>query len=216
MKYIFLKNNIPSKELIIFFSGWGLEDNILKLIDHHDSNCLYFYDYRDLTMSPEAVRIIKTYQTKQIISWSMGVMVASLFKDLLIDCQQKIALCGSGIAVNDNYGIPLKAYQLTMESFSEKVMYEFIKKMRIPESATNQLVFKQPIAEKLAELRFLISVKINKPLKYDKVLIAKKDRIFPRQNLENYWRSQQSNIVMIDCGHYPFKEYSSWQQILEL
>ena len=216
MKHVFFESNRNSKKLVIFFSGWGLEENIFKNIDNNGYNALCFYDYRELSIAHEALDIINRYIEKYLISWSMGVMVSSLFGELLSDCSQKIAICGSQRAVDNDYGIPVNSYRLTVDNFSDKVMQRFIEKMDLPDSISKELKFNQSLAEKLEELKSLGQMNISPPLTYDKVLIGRDDKIFPLKNLQTYWNVQGCSPTILSCGHYPFVKYNSWHHILEL
>ena len=42
MKYKWL-NNVKNKKLIIFFNGWGMDENVVKHLDCEDYDVLMFY-----------------------------------------------------------------------------------------------------------------------------------------------------------------------------
>ena len=47
MKYKWLNRN-NNQKLIVFFNGWGIDENIVKHLDCEDYDVLMFYDYNTL------------------------------------------------------------------------------------------------------------------------------------------------------------------------
>ena len=76
MKYKWL-NKKENNELIIFFNGWGMDESVVNHLDYENYDVLMFYDYNSLETDFNFEKI-KNYK-KHLISWSMGVMTATLF-----------------------------------------------------------------------------------------------------------------------------------------
>ena len=81
MKYKWLNKN-NNQKLIVFFNGWGMDENVVKHLDTEDYDVLMFYDYNTLD-SDFDFSLINNYRQKNIIAWSMGVMVAACLAPLL-------------------------------------------------------------------------------------------------------------------------------------
>ena len=53
-----------------------------------------------------------------------------------------------------------------------------------------------------------------KNFNFDKVILTKKDRIFPYTYQANIWATHK-NKLELECGHFPFFEFSDFDEILE-
>ena len=47
MKYKWL-NRRENKKIILFFNGWGMDENVVKHLDSEDYDVLMFFDYKTL------------------------------------------------------------------------------------------------------------------------------------------------------------------------
>ena len=54
-----------------------------------------------------------------------------------------------------------------------------------------------------------------KNFEFDKVVITKKDRIFPYSSQSNFW-ARHANKLELECGHFPFFEFKDFDAILEV
>ena len=77
-------NQQGNENLIVFFSGWSFDENPFKKIDCSDYDILMVYDYNDLK-EPLQLNELGGYKSKTLISWSMGVFVAYLLRNLFFD-----------------------------------------------------------------------------------------------------------------------------------
>jgi Uncharacterized protein conserved in bacteria len=81
MKSVFLNNN-NTENLIVFFSGWGMDvepfKNKLDKVSNADICICYDYNDMDLNIEP-----LKRYKHTTIIAWSLGVFAASFYADKL-------------------------------------------------------------------------------------------------------------------------------------
>ena len=80
MRYKWL-NHKDNHKLIVFFNGWGMDECVVKHLECEDYNVLMFYDYNTLDVDFD-FSILNIYPEKNLIAWSMGVMVASLIQPL--------------------------------------------------------------------------------------------------------------------------------------
>lgn len=204
MKYKFFDKN--NKKLIIFFNGWGMDEVIISHLDREDFDLLVLYDYRDLELDISNINLEK-YSEKYIIAWSMGVMVSTLFN--FKDTNSKTAINGTPMAIDDNYGIPLKIYNLTIKGFSELSLKKFMKRM-FDENPPIEKFSNRDLDSQKEELVALLSYKGNDSTKFDRMIVSDSDNIIPTKNQLNYWR----NPEIIEGGHCPFFKYNSWKELL--
>ncbi|MBE7710879.1 MAG: DUF452 family protein [Cyanobacteria bacterium SIG31] len=220
MKYKYLNQN-NNQKLIIFFNGWGMDENVVKHLDCEDYDVLMFYDYNTLetdfnwdllNISPE----------KNLIAWSMGVMVGSLIKPLTRHFVSPSPSKGEGkcVAINgtlkpidENYGIHPKIYDLTIKGFNEKGRDKFIKSMfdvQPPPAFQAPSHLERDIKNQLSELIALKNYKTDNEFRYNKVLISNNDKIIPTKSQIAFWGIEPN----LTAGHCPFFQFSKWSELL--
>jgi len=209
MKYSWL-NRKQNDKLIIFFNGWGMDEKSVSRLDCGDFDVISFHDYRNLEAEwPE----LGTYKSKFLAAWSMGVFVASLFRERLEDTCVKIALNGTQKPVDDEFGIPSAVYDLTVKNFNELSCKKFVKRMfagdvlpvlsgRTPEELRQELI----------SIRDYSGAGY---LPFDKVFISGSDKIVPPKNQLGFWQASGCvSIKNLQGGHYPFVNFKKWNDIL--
>ena len=203
MKYKWLNRN-GNREIIIFFNGWGMDENVVSHLQCDKYDVITFFDYNNLDTDFEFEELEK-YSKKYLISWSMGVMVASLF-NLSVD--KSIAINGTLTPIDDNYGIPEKIYDLTEKGLTEASIKKFVSKMFL----TSDMRFScnRSFESRKNELSALKKYQSNKDFKYDDVYISSYDKIIPTQNQVAFWNKEPN----LKSGHCPFFEFSSWEELV--
>ena len=206
MKYKWLNKteNQFNKKLIVFFNGWGMDENIVNNLSCENYNVLMFYDYNNLDVNFD-FSILKEYLEKYLVAWSMGVMIATLFD---LDYKSRIAINGTLKPIDDKYGIPSKIYNLTLKGFSPIGAQKFIKNM-FKENYDLPKINRDFEGQK-TELEALTHYKANMNFKYDKVLISSEDKIIPTKNQVKFWNMKPN----IDSGHAPFNNFTKWSELL--
>ena len=208
MKFEWL-NKKNNKNIIVFFSGWGSGPDSIKL-QTSEYDVLYIYDYRSF----ERLDIdFSIYEKKYLIAWSMGVFVCNFYYDKFKNFDKFIAVNGTQNPINDDFGIPVIVYDLTINNFNELSCAKFIKKMSVSLNTDDYCT--RSIEELKQEL---ISIKQLKPenfLTFNKAIISLKDRIIPSKNQINWWRSQNVQTKEIEnAQHYIFDLYKNWSDLL--
>lgn len=203
MKYKWLQSN-NSRKLIIFFNGWGMDENVVKHLDTEDFDVLMFYDYNTLKTDFN-FSSLNIYPQKYLVAWSMGVMTATLFN---IDYTSKTAINGTLKPIDDNYGIPKRIYDLTLRGFSPRGAEKFIKNMFIEECElpTSHRDFEN----QKSELEALTHYQANQDFKYDRIILSSEDKIIPTKNQMAFWNIEP-NII---SGHAPFYHFKKWSELL--
>lgn len=212
MQYFYLDNH--SKELIVFFAGWGCDEN--QFVNLHDNkDVLILYDYRDLLPDFD----FSKYDNIYVIAYSAGVFVAAIFADFLPNVRQKIALCGNPYLFAEKLGISPKTIQVFREitldnylDFRRKYMvfsdeeyerYNKLESLRTVESCQNELVSLQKMYQKEKG-------KIN-PL-FDKAIAAENDLIFNLKAQENFYKDKLQ--VIKNAKHHIFFHFNSFADML--
>ena len=210
MKYKWL-NKTNSDKLIIFFNGWGMDENIVSGLDFDGHDVVMFYDYNSFDTDFD-FSIINTYPTKHLVAWSMGVMTASVFCCKYENkFNSSTAIAGTPYPIHDDYGIPKKIYNLTVKGFNEQSSKKFMERMF--NSETDTKIFSDRSFENIkSELSALMSYEPNPDLKYTRVIIPDNDNIIPTKNQKNYWGN--IGYEVISSAHCPFMLYNKWSELI--
>lgn len=203
MEYKWL-NKKQNEKLIVFFNGWGMDESVVEHLDSRDYDVLMFYDYNTLKTNFNFSGL-DTYKYRHLISWSMGVMTATLFN---IKYNSSTAINGTLKPIDDNFGIPKKIYNLTIRGFNEKGAEKFIKNMFDTELELPEI--KRNLKNQKEELSALKEYKANENFKYTKIFISDNDKIIPTKSQTAFWK-QEPNLK---SGHCPFLLFKTWEELL--
>ena len=214
MEYYWL-NKKNNNKLIIFFAGWSFDEHPFKFLKCEDFDVLMFYDYSELNIGQ-----IQEYDEYFLISWSMGVFCAYQLKDKLPKFSKKIAINGTPFPVDDEYGIPLKPFLLTLRHAEKGLEGKFYRNIFDTheefERYTHTQV-KRSIANRVLELNLLYERSKNTPHSYihyfDNALISRNDRIIPFKNQMKFWTGK-AQTELLDSGHFPYYNFKCWNEIL--
>ena len=205
MKYKWL-NRGENNKIILFFNGWGMDENVVKHLDCEDYDVLMFYDYNTLETDFDW-DLLNIYPEKNIIAWSMGVMVGGKYLDKLGALKQTVAINGTLKPIDENYGIHPKIYDLTIKGFNEKGRKRFIDSMF---NKTTDINCNREIDEQHSELIALKNYQANEAFEYNKVLISDNDKIIPTKSQVAFWGIEPN----LKGGHCPFFQFKKWSELL--
>lgn len=210
-------NKQNNSKLIIFFAGWSFDENPFKFLAYENFDVLIVCDYSTID---ENIEKFTSYKEINLIAWSMGVFVAYLLKDKLPKFNKKIAINGTPLPVNDEFGIPIKPFLLTLRHaktglegkfyqniFDTKEEFEKYSTMSVNRSIENRETELKSLYDKIR------SAEINYSRFYDKALISSRDKIIPTKNQINFWQNN-AEIEMLESGHFPYYNFKSWNEIL--
>ena len=218
MKTEFISHNKNS--LIIFFCGFYTDANCFIEFDNGKSDLLFVYDYSDMQTNPLEYFDFLGYTQISVIAYSYGVWALNYVynQDLLPQIDSSCALCGTFCPIDNEYGVNEKVYEIMMRSLNADTIDKFEKKMAIGSSSPLNIKSANRKIENL--LDELLNIKIvtkntwfKKNFDFDKVVLAKKDRIFPYSSQSNFWAAHR-NKVELECGHFPFFEFRDFDEIL--
>ena len=209
-------NKKGSGRVIVFFHGWGMDAAGVSHLQMED-DVLMCYDYRSLDFDfPD----LGHYRCIYVVAWSMGVWAADrVISRLEMKPERCVALNGTTRPVDDEYGIPVKIYELTEKGMNERGREKFF--LRMPDGADECRKFSgqkpnrgiEEVCEELCRIRELCSG-VKGKLNWDKSYISEKDSVFPAQNQLNWCRKEGIPAVSLPGGHYPFYRFRSWREIL--
>lgn len=210
-------NKQNNSKLIIFFAGWSFDENPFKFLACENFDVLIVYDYSTID---ENIEKFTSYKEINLIAWSMGVFVAYLLKDKLPKFNKKIAINGTPLPVNDEFGIPVKPFLLTLRHAKtglEGKFYQNIFDTKEEFEKYSTMLVNRSIENRETELKSLYdkiqSAEINYNRFYDKALISSRDKIIPTKNQINFWQNN-AEIEMLESGHFPYYNFKSWNEIL--
>lgn len=127
MKTFWLNKKNNSK-LILFFAGWGMDENPFEHLTTADYDVLIVYDYSELSFKEN----LSQYDEITLIAWSMGVLTASLVCQNL-NIKSAIAVNGTQNPINAKFGINPKMYRLTLDNLTEATRDKFFQNMFLDE-----------------------------------------------------------------------------------
>lgn len=219
MQYYWLndRNKENRKKLIIFFCGWSFDNYPFKTLDCGDYDILMFYDYKNHNIPIE----IPQYEEYYLVTWSMGVYIAYLLKDMLPDFKLKIAIDGTPFPIHNELGIPERTFELTLRNVDTGLQGKFQRNL-FKEEKDYEKYLQNPVQRKIPEqaqeLRdlkdFISKADISYEKYYDRAIISETDKIVPTKNQVNCWKNRAS-VIMIDSGHFPFYSFNGWDDILK-
>lgn len=210
-------NKKGNSRVIVFFNGWGMNGQVVKHLNTK-ADVLMFYDYRKL--AAETGTDLSAYAEIYVVAWSMGVWAATqLLPSLNIQPVKLIALNGTERPVDDQYGIPVRVYELTEKGMTGKGREKFVLRILDNQEEKQGADFTEralpEVCEELVIIRKLSTGATNE-LKWDKVYLSEKDVIFPVANQERWWQGRVPEIQMLSGGHFPFYRFKSWEEIIEV
>ena len=218
MQYCWL-NKKNNKKLIVFFCGWSFDEKPFEGLQCNDNNVVVIYNYKTIE---KLVDIFEGYEKYYLISWSMGVYIAYLLRDSLPLFEKKIAINGTPFPVDNELGISIKTFELTLKyvdsglkgKFQQNLFkahddYEKYLTSPVARSIENR-------AEELISLdTFIKGREVEYSKFYDCAIVSDTDKIIPTRNQVRCWEKFDTPIAMMDSGHFPFYEFTSWNEILD-
>ena len=204
MRYKWL-NKVNNQKLIIFFNGWGMDEKVVAHLDCEDFDLLMFYDYNTLDTDFD-FSLLNIYSEKNLIAWSMGVMIGSKYinKNTLT---QAIAINGTLKPIDTEYGIHPRIYDLTVKGFDENGRDKFISSMFEEKRNIN---CSRDIKNQHSELIALKNYQADSNFKYNKILISDNDKIIPTKSQTKFWGIEPN----LKGGHCPFFSFTKWSELL--
>lgn len=209
MKISWLKRS-GNRNLIIFFSGWGIEPSDMEFLKAEKFDVVMLHGFTH--NHPEFN--FCGYEHKIILAFSFGVFLSSIIP---LNVDENYAFNGTLKPVDNNFGIRESIFKKTFENLSPETLEMFWQNM-FDNRNDSQRFIKNRIDPDINELKQQLEL-INElsssekiATNFDKVFVSKNDRIIPYKNQVSFWSDKKTEIV--DSGHFPFYKFSSWDEIV--
>ncbi len=206
------------RKLILFFSGWAMDENPIAHVEATDADICTCFDYRSLKTTD--LEKWQSYDEVVLIGWSTGVWAAEqVLAKVNLPIIKAIAINGTPTTVHDATGIPRAIFQGTYDNLNPQTMQKFQRRMVGSASAFTEFANVAPkrnLEEQKEELADILSFDFEISsaglLHWDKAIIGKSDAIFPIENQLRYWQGH-TEIIEMELPHYPFFEIKDWSDL---
>jgi len=217
----YIRRRETNENLIVFYGGWGVDENVFTPLCTDDFDFILFYNYSadEALVLPET----KKYNSITLIAWSLGVWAAEYLSPRTgIMPDISIAVNGTPVPAHDYYGIPLSVFEGTLNNITETNMEKFYLRMfgnketflrnaeRIPHRSIKSLH---------DELRWLYNriMEQKEPgFRWDYAVTSEIDRVFPTRNMKSYWeKEKETRHIIVPLPHYFFHEWKSLPDFIE-
>lgn len=215
-------NKQNNKNLIVFFAGWSFDEKPFAKLSCEGFDVLFIYDYNDLNL-PKELENLQNYEHKYLLCWSMGVFAAYELRNLFKDFDYKIAVNGTITPVDNEFGIPVKMFELTLKHSATGLAGKFYQNV-FKTSEEFEMYSKTPvqrsIENRVAELENLyniIKTKDNTELEkfYDCAIVSDFDKIIPPKNQIASHQKNNVPVISLPFGHFLFYNFTSWSEIIK-
>jgi pimeloyl-[acyl-carrier protein] methyl ester esterase len=207
------------QKLILFFSGWAMDENPTKHIEADDADICCCFDYRNL--ETDDIYRWKLYDEVFLIAWSTGVWAAGeVLRNLNLPLQNTIAINGTPSTIHNETGIPRSTFEGTFIHLNPQTLQKFHRRMVGSVAALASFMSILPIRkfeEQKDELGCLLQTDFERvetsSFAWKTAFVGKNDLIFPPQNQLRYWL-EQVPVIELDIPHFPFLHIKSWDYFL--
>lgn len=215
-------NKQNNKNLIVFFAGWSFDYHPFQYLDCENFDVLFIYDYNDLTI-PQDLKELSKYENKNLITWSMGVFTAYQVKELFKDFNYKLAINGTTTPVDNEFGIPVKMFELTLKHAQKGLEGKFYQNVFLSENELEKYLthpVQRSIENRVSELGNLygfIRSKIDTGYEkfYDLAIVSDFDKIIPPKNQKASHKKNNIPTITVPYGHNPYYNFKSWSEIIK-
>ncbi|TFH33916.1 MAG: DUF452 family protein, partial [Bacteroidia bacterium] len=158
-----------------------------------------------------------------VIGWSMGVWAAEyMAASMNLKPDLSIAINGTPFPADNRYGIPLEVFEGTLNRLDDRVIYKYhlrlFGKKKVLEENIDKISARS-LKSFTDELRWLynrIMETYEKRYSWDISLICSEDRVFPFNNMLNYWNTRkETKLCSLALPHYPFFKWKSFREMVD-
>ncbi len=210
MKTKLLKRN--SDDLIVFFSGWGCDENSYKDMDS-SRDVLICWDYTSLDL----IFNFSEYKKYYLIAYSAGVFVSCLVQDKLPKFDYKIAINGNPKLFDNKYGISSDIVEifkgLNLENYMNFRLNYLVRNTEELEYFNSHQPHRtfESCFEELDKLKEYYTLNY-KNIEYDKAIIAAEDKIFIPDAQAEYYNGKCK--ILENSAHDVFYIFRNFDDIL--
>jgi hypothetical protein len=216
----YIRRREKNNKLILFYGGWGTDENVFAPLCDDESDFILFYNYS----ADEALVLpdIKTYEKITLIGWSLGVWAAEYLSNKTgFKPDITIAVNGTPVPADNQYGIPLNVFEGTLNNITEENIEKFYFRMFGDKKNYLENIDKVPhrtLKSLHDELRWLYNriMEQKEPgFRWDYAVTSEIDRVFPSDNLTSYWEKEKSTQhIILPLPHYFFHKWRSLTEFI--
>lgn len=217
----YIRRREKNDSLVVLFGSWGTDENVFVPFCNDEFDFILFYNYSadQALVLPE----MKTYRKIVVIGWSLGVWAADFLSPSTgIVPDVTIAVNGTPVPLDDHYGIPARSFEDALNNITEESMEKFYYRMFGNRRIYNLNSDKKPnrtLDSVHVEMRWLynrIMEQKDPGFRWDYAVTSKSDRIFPSENVTNYWnRQKNTRQIIVPYPHYMFYKWNSYADFIE-
>jgi biotin synthesis protein BioG len=217
----YIRRRDKNDHLVVLYGGWGTDENVFTPLCDDDFDFILFYNYsaEEALVLPET----KTYKSITLIGWSLGVWAAEYLSPKTgINPDITIAVNGTPIPADDQYGIPLNVFEGTLNNITEGNMDKFYLRMfgdKKTYQLNNDRIPHRTVKSLHDELRWLYNriMEQKEPgFRWDYAVTSEIDRIFPVKNLNCYWEKVTgTKHIILPLPHYIFHKWKSYSDFIQ-
>jgi pimeloyl-[acyl-carrier protein] methyl ester esterase len=212
----YIRRREKNDQLVVVYGGWGTDENVFVPLCSDDFDFILFSNYSadDALVLPE----MKTYVKITVIGWSLGVWAAEYLAEKTgIKPHLTIAVNGTPVPADDQYGIPLNIFEGTLNNITEENMEKFYLRMFGDKKTYKLNINRIPhrnVKSLHDELRWLYNriMEQKEPgFRWDYAVTSEKDRIFPAKSLIGYWEKETlTKHIVLPLPHYIFHKWKTY------
>lgn len=217
----YIRRREKNTELVVFYGGWGSDENVYVPLCNDDFDFILFYNYSadDPLILPET----KKYNRIILIALSLGVWAAEyLLPKTGIKPDLAIAVNGTPLPSDDRYGIPVKIIEGTLNNITGDNVSKFYLRMFGSKKvfrANEGRIPRRSLKSLHDELRWLYNriMEQKEPgFKWDYAITSASDRVYPSERLEAYWQTQHNTRhIIVPLPHYFFHKWNSFTEFVK-
>jgi biotin synthesis protein BioG len=207
--------NHDSTRLLIFFCGFYTDAACFADFDGGSSDILFVWDYSELNFEIFNSVDFTPYTEVNLVAYSYGVWAACKARKHLPAANKSVAIAGTPAPVDNTLGVSEKVFDLMLNALSWPVMEKFEAKMLDGKGFKVQPNRElENLRAELENIRALSRGALAEA-DFDHIILTKNDKIFPYRAQAAAWQGHRSKTELT-CGHFPFFEFKSFDEILEL
>jgi len=216
----YIRRKEKNNQLVVMYGGWGADENFFAPFCNDEYDFILFSNYS--ADEPLVLPEMKTYKKIVLIGWSLGVWAAEYISPKTgIKADVTIAVNGTPIPADDKYGIPLHVFEGTLNNLTEANMEKFYLRMFGDKKTYNLNKDKVPqrtIKSLHDELRWMYNRMMERSepgFRWDYAVTSENDRIFPKDNMNLYWRKHKATRhITVPVPHYFFHNWESYSEFI--
>ncbi len=206
-------------KLILFFSGWAMDEHPTVHVGATDADVCICFDYRSLETADW--KKWQSYDEVILVGWSTGVWAAEqVLAQVGFSITKAIAINGTPTTVHDETGIPRAIFQGTYDNLNPQTIQKFQRRMvgsAAAFKAFSVIAPKRDLEEQKEELAAILAFDFNEnttgQLNWDTAIIGNCDAIFPVENQMRYWQGR-TEIEEMEIPHYPFFFFKEFEGVI--